>query len=169
MKSKYKMNMATGGVLFAFGLGYFILSWQIAAFKGLGAPPIDARFVPRMWGVLLMVLSALVFLRGLREYLSLKKAGKLDAKGNGLVAWVANNREVVLTFLCLLIYIALLKPVGFIIMSAAYIFAESLVLTPKGRRKPALVLAIAIVAAVIVDYIFVNLLHVLLPSGILGW
>ena len=169
MKTKYKINMAAGGLLFAFGLGYFLLSWQIAAFKGLGAPPIDARFVPRLWGGLLMLLSALVFLRGLREYLALRKAGGLEAKGKGIAAWVADNREVVLTFLALLAYIALLKPVGFIIMSALYIFAESIILTPKGKRRPLVAAIVAVAAAVLVDFAFVKLLHVLLPAGILGW
>ena len=169
MKTKYKMNMAAGGFLFAFGLAYFILSWQIANFKGLGAPPIDAKFVPRLWGVTLMVLSAIVFLRGLLEYLRLRKAGKLEKKGGSLVARIVEGREVILTFGCLLVYIALLKPVGFIITSAAYIFAESMILTPKGKRKPWIALIVGIAAAVLVDFAFVQLLHVLLPKGLLGW
>lgn len=170
MKTKYKMNMITGAVIFAFGLAYFILSWQIANFKGLGAPPIDAKFVPRLWGGLLMLLSLIVFLRGLREYLQLKKEGKIEKKTGGpLKAKIVENREVILTFICLLIYIWLLQPVGFIIMSALYIFAESMILTPKEKRKPWIALIVGVVAAVVVDYAFVNLLHVLLPAGILGW
>ena len=78
-------------------------------------------------------------------------------------------REVILSFLFLLIYILLLQPVGFIIMSALFIFAEAMVLTPKEKRKPLIAAIVCIVAAVIVDFAFVNLLHVLLPAGILGW
>lgn len=169
MKTKYKMNMITGGVLFAFGCVYFLLSWQIANFKGLGAPPIDAKFVPRLWGGLLMVLSFLVFIRGLREYLQVKKAGGVQKSGKAIGELISENREVILTFVCLLLYIALLQPVGFIIMSALYIFAESIILTPKGKRNPLIAAIVGIVAAVAVDFIFVNLLHVLLPAGILGW
>lgn len=169
MKPKYKMNMFAGGLLFAFGTAYFILSWQIPNFKGLGAPPIDAKFVPRLWGGLLMLLSLIVFLRGLREYLQLKKEGKLEASGKSIKDTIIENREVILTFLCLLIYIWLLQPVGFIIMSALYIFAESMILTPKGKRKPLIAAVVGIVAATVVDFAFVNLLHVLLPAGILGW
>ncbi len=169
MKPKYKMNMLAGGVLFAFAAAYFILSWQIPNFKGLGAPPIDAKFVPRLWGGLLMLLSLLVFIRGLREYLKLKKEGKLEKSGTSLMDRVMENREVIMTFLCLLIYIWLLQPVGFIIMSALYIFAESMILTPKEKRKPLIAAIVGVVAAVAVDFAFVNLLHVLLPAGILGW
>ena len=169
MKPKYKMNMIAGGAIFLFGLAYFALSWQISGFKGLGAPPIDAKFVPRLWGGMLMVLSLLVFVRGLLEYLRLKKEGKLPKKEGSLSAGILENREVLLTFLCLFIYILLLKPVGFIIMSALYIFAEAMILTPPGKRKPVIAAVVAVVAAVFVDFAFVNLLHVLLPAGILGW
>ncbi len=169
MKAKYKMNMLAGGGLFIFGLVYFILSWQIDNFKGLGAPPVDAKFVPRLWGGMLMVLSLIVFVRGLLEYLRLKKEGKLPQKEGNAAARIMDAREVILTFLCLLIYIALLQPVGFIIMSALYIFAEAMILTPPGKRKPLIAAVVAVVAAVLVDFAFVNLLHVLLPAGILGW
>ena len=169
MKPKYKINMIAGGVLFAFGLAYFIMTWNIANFKGLGAPPVDAKFVPRLWGGLLMLLSLIVFIRGLVEYLRLKKEGKLEKSGVGLIQGIMNYREVILSFLFLLIYILLLQPVGFIIMSALFIIAEAMVLTPKEKRKPIIAAVIGIVAAVIVDYAFVNWLHVLLPAGILGW
>ena len=169
MKPKYKINMITGSVIFAFALAYFLLSWQIANFKGLGAPPIDAKFVPRLWGVLLMILSLLVFIRGLREYLKLKKEGSIQKSSVSVAAKLKDNWEVILTFLCLLIYILLLQPVGFIIMSALFIFAEAMILTPAGKRKPLIAAVIAVVAAVLVDFAFVNLLHVLLPAGILGW
>lgn len=170
MKYKYKKNLISGGVLFAIGAAYFALTFQISQFKGLGSTPIDARFVPQMWGVMMMVLSAMVFIRGLREYLSLKKAGKLpQGEKIDVKKWVIDNREVVMTFLSLLIYIALLAPVGFVIMSALFIFAECMILTPKEKRKPIPALILGIVVAVIVDYIFVNMLFVLLPTGIIGW
>ena len=72
--------MIAGGVLFLFGLAYFIMTWQIANFKGLGAPPVDAKFVPRLWGGMLMLLSLIVFVRGIREYLRLRKEGKIEKK-----------------------------------------------------------------------------------------
>ena len=169
LKPKYKINMIAGGVLFLFGLAYFILTWQIANFKGLGAPPVDAKFVPRLWGGLLMFLSLIVFIRGIREYLRLRKEGKIEKKKTNLIQGVIEYREVILSFLFLLIYILLLQPVGFIIMSALFIFAEAMVLTPKGKRKPLIAAIVGIVAAVVVDFAFVTLLHVLLPAGILGW
>ena len=169
MKTKYKINMIAGGVLFLFGLGYFILTWQIANFKGLGAPPIDAKFVPRLWSILLMLLSLIVFVRGLTEFMRLRKDGKLEKSTGSILNGIVENREVILTFLCLFVYILLLQPVGFIIMSALFILAESMILTPKGKRKPLIAALVAVIAAVFVDFAFVNLLHVLLPAGILGW
>jgi len=169
-KYKYRKNLISGAILFVIGLAYFALTFSIKKFKGLGATPIDARFVPQLWGGMLMVLSAMVFIRGLREYFSLKKAGKLP-KGEGLHVkqWVIDNREIVMTFLALLIYIALLPSIGFVIMSALFIFAECMILTKKEARKPISALILGIVVAVIVDYIFVKMLFVLLPTGLIGW
>ena len=112
MKHKYRMNMISGAVLFAFGLVYFVLSWKISAFQQLGAPPIDAKFAPRMWGSILMLLSLLVFLRGIREYHKLKKAGRLQKKVFHIPAAILDHREIILTFLLLFIYILLLQKIG---------------------------------------------------------
>jgi len=169
LKPKYKMNMIAGGVIFAFALAYFIMTWQIANFRGLGAPPIDAKFVPRLWGGLLMLLSLIVFLRGLIEYIKLRKAKKLVKSEESIVKRAIDTREVILTFAALFIYILLLQPVGFIIMSALYIFAECMILTPREKRKLILAAIIGVVSAVLVDFVFVEFLHVLLPAGILGW
>ena len=164
----YRKNAITGGFLFAVSAGYLALTMEIKPFKGLGAPPIDARFVPQLWGGLLMLLSVLLLIRSFREYKAFKAAGnslpKLD-----LIALVKDNASVVLTFLSLFVYIALMQPVGFLIMSVLYIFVQTLILSPKGKMNWKIALIVAIVAAVIIDFFFARMLHVLLPKGILGF
>jgi putative tricarboxylic transport membrane protein len=75
----------------------------------------------------------------------------------------------VLTFALIGIYSALLPSVGFTIMSALYIFAQILILTPQERRSWLPALAVGFFFAVVIDFIFVKLIGVLLPKGILGF
>ena len=74
-----------------------------------------------------------------------------------------------MTFVSLAIYIALLEPVGFLIMTAIYLFVQTLILTPKEKRNYIVTFITSIVIAVALDYVFVCLLNVLLPLGIFGF
>ena len=46
---------------------------------------------------MLMLLSLIVFLRGLFEYLRLKKEGRLEKSSDGIKDRIIENREVILT------------------------------------------------------------------------
>ena len=79
------------------------------------------------------------------------------------------SREVILSFVALGIYVFIMKDVGFLISTAAYIYAETLILTPKAKRNYILSLIVAIAFAVGIDFVFVKFLNVLLPTGIFGF
>lgn len=165
----YRRNIISGGIIFLFGAVYFLLSFQIPTFKGLGSTPIDARFVPQMWGVALMLLSSILLIRGFLERAKLLKASSKAAS----ISWrnlLIKNREVILSFVVLAVYITLLKRVGFLLMSAAYVFVMVIILSPEGKKKPWISgLIMGVVLSIIVDFIFVRLLNVMLPQGILGF
>jgi putative tricarboxylic transport membrane protein len=72
------------------------------------------------------------------------------------------------TFFLLLFYILLLSTVGFLIMSAVYIFLQSWLITPKQKRKPFKLAIIAGVSSVAIYSTFVFGLSLMLPAGILG-
>lgn len=130
----YRRNIISGGIIFLFGAVYFLLSFQIPTFKGLGSTPIDARFVPQMWGVALMLLSSILLIRGFLERAKLLKASSKAAS----ISWrnlLIKNREVILSFVVLAVYITLLKRVGFLLMSAAYVFVMVIILSPEGKKK----------------------------------
>lgn len=166
----YKTNVVTGSVLSIFSVLYLYFSFSIKPFKGIGATPLDSTFIPRLWGTCLLILSASLILRGFKEKRKAGESGKRAATvPPSLKSAIANNAEVVQTFFAILVFTALLGPVGFTIMSALFIFFEALVLTPKAKRNPAAAAAIAVIAAVSIDFLFVRLLSVLLPKGILGF
>ncbi|MDR0638191.1 MAG: tripartite tricarboxylate transporter TctB family protein [Spirochaetaceae bacterium] len=165
----YRKNIIAGAVLTVFSIGVLLLSLNISTFIGLGAAPLGSAFVPRLWSGSLGLLSLSLFIRGLRERRAYVKAGKAIPFSFNFSGFYKKNREVILTFVIIAVYIALISVVGFMIMSALYLFAQILVLTPHGKRNFLITGIISVVTSVLVDYIFVSLLHVLLPRGLLGF
>lgn len=167
---QYRKDIISGAVIGVFSVVYLLLISDIRIFTGPGAAPLSARFIPAMWGAILFILSLILLFRGLRNRKAARRQAETAARaGFSLRQLWAQNTEVILTFVILAVYIYLLKPVGFLIMSAFYIFAEALVLSKKGKRRAALTLILAITAAVLIDFVFVRLLYVMLPKGILGF
>ena len=91
-----------------------------------------------------------------------KKSASEAAKG----FW-ADNRAVVEMFVVLLIYIALIQPVGFLISTFLFLFAEFNILTYKEDRKLGFSVAFALVCAVGIYAMFKYGFKMPLPQGIL--
>lgn len=166
----YRTNLAAGGALSLFAVCYLYLSFGIKPFEGIGATPLDAAFIPRLWGTALLVLSLSLIVRGFRARNA--EFGKGEGKKKekfSLREFYTKNGEVILTFASIAVYTALLGPVGFVITSALYVFFQIMILSPPGERNYKTAAVIAIVSSAAVDYLFVVLLSVLLPTGILGF
>lgn len=67
----------------------------------------------------------------------------------------------------LILYVALLKSVGFIIMTALYIFAQSLFMVPREKRSVLRSGILAVVTSLLIYFIFTKGLNMVLPLGIL--
>ncbi len=170
MKNKqYKLDIIPGIVLALFSIGYLLMVPQIQTFTGMGATPLTNHFVPILWGSFLLLLSLWIIVRGLRKrkkYLAeggtIKKTSLKDA--------LMERREVVASFVSLVIYVALMGVVGFAPMTIVYVFVQILILTPREKWKKNYVPAAitAVIAGVLLFYIFKYLLNVLLPVGILS-
>ena len=169
MKMEYKKNLIPGIVLTIFSIIYLVLTSQIKKFSGLGSDPLGARAIPYLWGISLLVLSLILVVRGIKQRNLAIKNNTLVKSELNFTGMIKENREIVLTFVSLAVYIALLEPVGFLIMTAVYLFVQTLILTPKEKRNYIVTLITSIVIAVALDYVFVCLLNVLLPLGIFGF
>ena len=166
---EYKKNLIPGIVLTIFSIIYLVLTSQIKKFSGLGSDPLGARAIPYLWGISLLLLSLILVVRGIKQRNLAIKNNTLVKSELNFTGMIKENREIVLTFVSLAVYIALLEPVGFLIMTAVYLFVQTLILTPKEKRNYIVTLITSIVIAVALDYVFVCLLNVLLPLGIFGF
>jgi putative tricarboxylic transport membrane protein len=162
-----RKDFITGIVLAAFSAAYMAASFSISLFKGSGSAPLDARFVPQMWAVCLFILSVALILRGLKSRKTVN--GESAEKAPSLKEFFAKYYEAILTFAALFLYIALMEPIGFLIMSALYVFAQILILSKPGKRNLLIAAITGVVSSVAVNYVFVVLLSVMLPRGILGF
>lgn len=68
----------------------------------------------------------------------------------------------------LLIYVALLKLIGFIIMTTLYIFVQSLFMAPPEKRNYCLSAVLSLVVSILIYFVFARGLGMTLPNGVLG-
>jgi len=78
-------------------------------------------------------------------------------------------KTVLITVGLILVYVVLLKPLGFIISSSLYLFAQILVLVPVRIKKNYLLYAlVAVITSAIIYVSFRFGLDLMLPAGLLG-
>lgn len=165
----YRKNLYPGIVLTVISSVYLAFTGQIAVFTGSGATPLDARFMPRFWGACLLILSLILVFRGIKQRKEAVASGTNLKSGVTLFQQIVDNREVVLSFVFLGIYVAAMKGIGFLVTTITFLFAEILLLTPKKDRNYILTFVVALVFACAIDLVFVRFLNVLLPAGIFGF
>lgn len=161
-----KSDLITGIVGAALSAGYL---WQATKVKVFGAEMtagVNAQTVPKLWGACLLILSVILIVRAL---LALRKEQQ-TADARALLAQVKAHREVVYTFVLLILYAALMKPVGFILTSIVYTFLQIWVLTPLEKRTKkvkTVAAALSVAFSVGLYFVFTKYLMVMLPAGIL--
>jgi putative tricarboxylic transport membrane protein len=158
---RYRRTIMSAGVL-AVSLFYFIYALLCIESRHVRGVP-DSGFIPRIVGGLLVILSVIMtvsdFRRNQREP---DEASSTEKK---------ENRNVLGTAVLLLVYICLIEPLGFLIASVLYLFAQFLYLTEVSNlRRPktyVLYFVIALVVSTGIYYLFLNVFHLILPAGIL--
>lgn len=161
-----KRDLITGIVGAGLSGFYLFETTTVKVFAGAGTAGVNAQTVPKLWGGCLLALSLILIVRTL---FSARK--ETEKKGlRELLEGIRNRREVVYTFLLLILYAALMKPVGFIPTSIAYVFLQIWVLTPPEERSPrvaGIAAGLAVAFSVSLYFVFTKYLMVMLPPGIL--
>jgi len=154
----YKRNELIAGVaMLGAGVAYLVLTMNLPR-RGT----IDAAFVPWVLAVSLCLLGALQLWmwRKLPDK-SVEPAEKPEA---------IDYPTVFKTLALVLLYTALMEPVGFVITTVLYLYAQFIVLTPGEQKVKHLQYAlIAVVSAVLIFYIFRHGFDLLLPVGLLDF
>ena len=160
-------DLVTGIIAAAFSAFYLMQTAGIKIFGGATAG-VTAQTIPRLGGGAMLVLSIILILRSI---IAMRKRGEKSAEEQqGILAQLKERREVVYTFVLLILYAALMKPVGFIIMSILYVYLQVWVLTPPEKRTKkmhGIAGGLAVFFSVSLYFVFTKYLMVMLPPGIL--
>ena len=84
-------------------------------------------------------------------------------------AYYIQKYITVITLLFITVYISLMKPLGFILSTIIYLFAQILLIAPRDKKKPVFILILSVVVSVALYAIFVKGFSVILPAGILSF
>ncbi|RSD25919.1 tripartite tricarboxylate transporter TctB family protein [Mesobacillus subterraneus] len=147
-----RINQKLAVVLAVLAGVYLFLSFNLPKYQNA---IIDADMVPKGLGVLLLFFAVLLYFDK-KEETEAEKKKRTMTRGNVLILLA------VLAFI--LIYIFLLEMVGFLIMTALFIFGCSLFL---GYRKHVSNAIVSIVFSLVIYGLFNYLLKINLPAGII--
>ena len=177
-----KKELAVGIVFLLIGVVYFALAFTIPAYDAYGGSSVvDSSFVPKVVGVLLMLLSAVqIYLTGKkgRQPAAPKEQPaaqegeseefRVEDYDDDALSKNADTKSLLAIFAILILYMALMSVLGFMISTALFLMASMLLLTPAEKRRLPFMIVLSLVVSVGVYYLFVNGLDLVLPAGILG-
>lgn len=145
------MNM----VLVLAGAALWLSAKNIAVGAAMGQ---GGDFMPKLCSSIWLLVSGLLLVFSLRAPDEKEKAN------------TAGMRGFLITAALLFAYILLLKPVGFVITSAVYMFTQMMLFVPKEYRSKKNYIIFAVIAIALpigVNALFANVFSLILPAGIL--
>lgn len=164
---------------FATGIFFLLLSVfyfsQISTIEIIDSGSVDAAFIPKLVAGAMCLLSICQITASViklkkgagREMQVREENGKQELAEAGAQASI-EWKSTILTAVLLLIYVALFEKIGFVITTMVYLFLQLLILAPERKPKQIAVFAVSSVAAAfLLQYVFIHLLFVMLPEGIL--
>lgn len=177
---KKNKELGIGIIFLVIGAIYLISAFFIPAYSGYGGQNISSSFLPKVLGVMMVVLSGLLIYgsRKAAPEAAPTQEAATDAEqakdvnvsefDDDAATRGASTKSLLVIFLILILYIAIMPFVGFILSTAFFMVASILVLTPENKRNIPLTLFLSAVVSVGVYFLFVNGLSLVLPAGILG-
>lgn len=158
-----KADFFTSIFLFLLGLIVFIISIRMPTFKELGANPYSAPgIVPGILGVILLFMSAILFIRSV---IRIRKGYKIRLSSQGLKLFFKNNsiqRFIIALFLSVF-YVILLGKINYFLLTGIYIFLFIWSFELKTKKTLFFALLEAVLIAACISYVFRYLFLVTLP------
>lgn len=151
-----KLDMLCSVVFLIFGGIMLFLSLRI---RHIIPTDVGSGFVPIFIAVLILIVAGAKLVLTL---LNKKTAKMVDTSDND---WIGGIGTVGL----MLLYVIAFEPVGFLLSSMVYLFAQILLMSNRENRKPVLFAAISIILPIAVSLLFSRVINMPLPVGILGF
>lgn len=161
MKFKKYNDLIVGVTMLAFGLFYLIMTTQIQR-KG---KTIDATFFPYILSTIMLIVGSLQTIKGVLASKKYDAASYVEPAAHEK----GDMKTVLITVGLIIAYVALLKPLGFILSSTIYLFVQIMVMVPNRIKKNYVLYAVIAVATSALIYVSFRFgLDLMLPAGLLG-
>lgn len=156
---------------FVVGIFYAVLG--IALIIGAKALPkskvmeIGPDFMPTLVGVIILVLAGILLVETFAKFKA--NAAELEASG---FKDTSDYKRVLGSLVSAIIYVNILKPVGFIVSTLVYLIIQIYILAPDNKRTKKDLIQYAIidvVFTVVVYFLFRYGFKIVLPGGILAF
>ena len=154
MRTLRTADLVTGGLAVGVGLVTLVASRSIKAMAG---ESLDPRTLPMMVGWAMILAGGGIVYSGWRY------------RGDPVpVHWPDRGglRRLAATAVLLLVYVALIEPIGFPLVTAAFVAAHSWYL---GRYRPWLTIVGGLASGIVVYYVFMQLLELTFPLGLIEY
>ena len=163
MKKQEKTDLLSALLAIVFGGFVYIMSGSIVV-KAKGGD-IGSQFLPRLIAGLMILLGVLLLIGTLRKIKSSAGAQAQEEAGD------KSFMPALLSFVNLIVYVLIFKPVGFLVSTVLYLTVQMIIMSPDrkpGVKKLGLWALLAVIVAVAIYFIFTKGFSLPLPSGILG-
>lgn len=154
MRTLRTADLVTGALTIGVGLVTLAASRSIKAMAG---ESLDPRTLPMMVGWAMILTGAGIVYSGWRYRGAPVTVHWPDHVG---------LRRLAVTAVLLLLYVALIEPIGFPVVTAAFVAAHSWYL---GRYRPWATLLGGLATGIVVYYVFMQLLELTLPLGVIEY
>jgi putative tricarboxylic transport membrane protein len=160
MNLKGKKETLIGVGMILFGVFYILSTLTI---KKVANVTIGAESIPRIYAYVIIILGLIQVAISYP-----KEKGKTTETNKAMEE--TDGKNVLLAFLTILIYVVIMKPIGYIISSILFLFTMCIIITPAYKKRNYVgYLIFAVALSVITFYIFKKLMFLALPVGILGF
>lgn len=124
---------------------------------------IGPDFMPMVIGIITFILAAILTFLSIKNFKM--RAAEIDPSGIA----ECDYKRVLESILLVLIYVFLMRPVGFILTTLVFLLAQMLVLSPDNERGKAAIIKLAIIDVLftfVVFFLFRYGFKIVLPAGI---
>lgn len=165
LAKKYDTGLSVFFIIF--GTIIILLSFTVKTRTVLTIGP---GFMPRVIGIIILVLGSILFFQSYKRSAS---AGRVGSPNEGVTepfSWTTNSKfTLISSILVLILYVGLIEILGFPLTTAVYLAIQFFLLAEKKTLKILFLLSgAAVVGSAIITLIFTKLLGLYLPLGFLG-
>jgi hypothetical protein len=158
--NKYKKPI--GGLLFLIVSIIYLVNVSKIVNRSSGY--YNSQFLPSILGWSLLILSVIEIVRGLIVMIG---EGRDRTDKESVVLNSSNGKKVLYSILLMVMFVFLMKRIGFIVISIVYLILQILVFVPEKNRNMKKILLIACVFTILIEIVFYYLLNIIIPQGLI--